>query len=272
MGQVHHAPDLRQHQRQIQHKPRRVEVDLQQTAGRVGAQQKHQHQAQEAGRGYAPRAPLQNEQVVQNQVQHRTGQHCEQRAGRPFIHDVDAVQELVQAGQHRAERQERNKRPSVKIFSLEHPHEQLAQHDDARHAAEQHAGIHAEYFGEERLAVRLLGHGGELPRLVEDAAQNRDDLRQEVPRRQQPDPVVAAAARVALAHALHKEHVAGVDDPKADGRRDHRQAVAQHLLPQRLVKRLGLEVPPAPARNEHKHHGCQICQRICQQKACSAHF
>ena len=84
--------------------------------------------------------------------------------------------------------------------------------------------------------------------------------------------MVAAAARVALAHALHKEHVAGVDDPKADGRRDHRQAVAQHLLPQRLIKRLGLEVPPAPARNEHKHHGCQICQRVCQQKACSAHF
>ena len=147
-----------------------MEVYFQQPACGVGAQQEHQHQAQEAGQGDAPRPPMQNEQVVQNQVQHRARQHREQRPGRPLIHDVDAVQKLVQAGQHRAERQERHERPGVEIFGLEHPHEHLAQHDDTRHAAEQNAGIHAENFGEKRLAVGLLGHGGELPCLVEDAA------------------------------------------------------------------------------------------------------
>ena len=100
VGQLHHAPDLRQHQRQIQNQPRRVEVDLQQAAGRVGAQQKYQHQAQEAGQRNAPRAPQPDKAVVQNQVQHRTGQHRDQRPRAALIDHIDAVQKLVHAGQH----------------------------------------------------------------------------------------------------------------------------------------------------------------------------
>ena len=248
-----------------------MEVDLQQAAGRVGAQQKHQHQAQEAGQRDAPRAPQPDKAVVQNQVQHRTGQHRDQRPRAALIDHIDAVQKLVHAGQHRAERQERHKGPCVKILGLEHPHQQLAQHNDARHAAEQHACIHAEYLGEKRLAVGLLGHGRKLPRLIEDAAQNRDDLRQKIPRREQPDPVVAGAAAVVLAQGLHKKHVAGVDDPKADGRRDHRQAVAQHLPPKPAVKPLGLAIPPTAARKKDEHHRGQVRQRVGQQKAGRAH-
>ena len=267
MLQAHHAPDFGQHQRQIHNQPRRVEVDFQQPPRGVRTQQKHQQQAQEAGRGHAPRPPQQDKEVVQHKVQHRARQHGKQRARAALIHHVDAVQELVQAGQHRAERQKRHKGPRIKILGLENPHQQLAQHNNARHAAEQHAGIHTENLGEKRLAVGLLRHGGKLPRLIENAAQNRDNLRQEVPRRQQADPVVAAAAAVALAHTLHKEHIAGVDDPEADGRGDHRQAVAQHILPQRHTERLGLEVAPAPARDKDKHHRGQVRQRVGQQKA-----
>ena len=146
-------------------------------------------------------------------------------------------------------------------------HHRSAEPDNARHTAEQNTGVDTENFGEEHLAVLLLGHSGELPGLVEDAAQNRDDLRQEIARRQQADPIVAAAAAVILAHSLHKEHIAGVDDPKADGCRDHGKAVAQHVAPQLFVKGFGVVEFIAPARKEHKHHRGQVRAGVCQQKA-----
>ena len=83
--------------------------------------------------------------------------------------------------------------------------------------------------------------------------------------------MVSGAAAVALAQGLHKKHVAGVDDPKADGRRDHRQAVAQHLPPKPAVKPLGLAIPPTAARKKDEHHRGQVRQRVGQQKAGRAH-
>ena len=90
----------------------------------------------------------------------------------------------------------------------------MAQPDDARRAAEQYAGVHAEDLAEKRRAVLLLGHGRELPGFVEKLADKRDDLRQEVPCAEQTDPGFAAAAAVTGAHGLDVELVRGVDDQK----------------------------------------------------------
>ncbi len=54
--QPHDAENFRQHQRQVQQQPRRVEVDFQQAAGGVGAQQENQHQARKLA-GVTPHGP-----------------------------------------------------------------------------------------------------------------------------------------------------------------------------------------------------------------------
>ena len=268
---AHEQVNFRQHQRQIHEQPCRVEVDFQQAPGGVGPQQEHQQQRQEAGQRDAPRPHPQNEQVIQNQVQHRARQHGVQRAGGALIHHIHAVQKLVQAGTHGAQRQKRHQLPGVKVALLEHVHQRLAQPDDARHAAEQHAGVNAEHLGEKRLPVLLLGDGGQLPRLVEKGSDHRNNLRQEVSCGQKPHIIRTAVAVVALAHGLHKEQVRGVDDPEADGRRNHGHTVEQHLLPQGGVELFGAEEPSAPPPHKDEHRRNRVGTGVGQQKAGGAH-
>ena len=114
-------------------------------------------------------------------------------------------------------------------------------HDNARRAAEQHAGIGAEDLGKEPGAFLLLGDGGKLPRIVEDQTQRGQDGGQEVAGGKQAAPCVAGAAVQPFAHLAHKEQVGRIDDPEADLRRDHGQREVEHLPPQLFV-----DAPSAP--------------------------
>ncbi len=60
----------------------------------------------------------------------------------------------------------------------------------------------------------LLGHGGELPGIVEDQTQRGQDGGQKVAGGKQAAPSVAAVAVQPAAHLAHEEQVRCVDDPK----------------------------------------------------------
>ena len=115
-------------------------------------------------------------------------------------------------------------------------HHGLAQPDHAGGAAEHDAGVNPEHPAEKLLPLGFLRHGGELPRLIENLAHNGDDLGQIVPRFEQSHPPGAGMAAHAVAHPLHKEQIRRVDDPEADGGRNHGDAVPQHLFPEGLIE------------------------------------
>ena len=111
---------------------------------------------------------------------HGTGQHGPQAVGGFFVDNVCAVEELVEAAAGGSQRQEGHKVPGVVVVGLHHMHDRAAEPDDACRTAEQHRRIGAEDLGKEPGTALLLGHGGELPGIVEDQAQRGQDGGQEV--------------------------------------------------------------------------------------------
>ena len=73
--------------------------DAQSTAARR-RRRRHTPHGDAPAQNPAPRAPQPDKAVVQNQVQHRTGQHRDQRPRAALIDHIDAVQKLVHTGQH----------------------------------------------------------------------------------------------------------------------------------------------------------------------------
>ena len=148
--------------------------------------------------------------------------------------------------------------PGIVVVGLHHVHDRAAEPDDARRTAEQHRRIGAEDLGKEPGTALLLGHGGELPGIVEDQAQRGQDGGQEVAGGKQAAPSVAAVAVQPTAHLAHKEQVRCVDDPEADLGRDHGQGKAEHLLPEIPVQALELHIVPQPAGDAEEEHADQV--------------
>ena len=215
--------------------PRRMDAHADHVVGVDGAQGEHDAKAEEGRVGRAHRPPPLDEEIVHDAVAHRTGQHRPQAVGGLFVDDVGTVQKLVEAAAGGGQRKEGHEMPRIVIVRLHDVHDRAAEPDDARRAAEQHAGIGTEDLGKERRPALFFGHGRELPRIVEDQTQRGQDGRQEVAGGEQAAPRVAAVPFDAVAHLPHKEQVGCVDDPEADLRRDHRQRELEHLLPEALV-------------------------------------
>ena len=157
--------------------------------------------------------------------------------------------------------------PGVVVVGLHHVHDRAAEPDDARCTAEQYRGIGAEDLGKEPGAALLLGHGGELPGIVEDQTQRSQDGGQEVAGGKQAAPGIAAVAVQPAAHLAHKEQVRCVDDPETDLGRDHGQGKAEHLLPEIPVQALEFHIVPQPAGDAEEEHADQVAADDGQQVA-----
>ena len=157
----------RQHAEVHRH-PARVDGHADHVVGIQRAQHEHDAQTEEGSHRCADGPPPLDEEVVHNAVAHGTGQHGPQAVGGLFVDNVCAVEELVEAAAGGSQRQEGHKVPGVVVVGLHHVHDRAAEPDDARCTAEQHRGIGAEDLGKEPGAALLLGHGGELPGIVED--------------------------------------------------------------------------------------------------------
>ena len=264
LAQNYHG--LQNQQRQVDEDAQGVELHPQQPAGVDAPQDKHHHVADEAGVGCAHAAPAQDEEVVQHAVGHRAGEHGVQRQRAALFHHVNAVQELVEAAEHRGHGQHRHKLPGGEEVLAENAHQRLAQPDDARRAAEHHALVDVEHLAEKGLSPLLLGHGGELPRLIEDCAQRDQNGGQEVAGAQQARPVVAAVSH----QALDEEQVAGVDDPEADLGRNQGDGVAEHLHQQLFVEVAEVHIMGHVAHNEHEHGAGGVAANDGQQVALRA--
>ena len=232
-----------------------------------GAEGEHHAQAQERRVSRAHRTPPLDEKVVHDAVAHGTCQHGPEAVGGFFVDDVDAVEELVEAAAGGRQCQERHKVPGGVVVGFHDVHDRAAEPDDARRAAEQHAGIGAEDFCKELGAAFLFRHGGELPGVVEDQAQGGQDGGQEVAGGEQAAPGVAAVAVDAVAHLTDKEQVRCVDDPEADLGRDHGQGEAEHLLPEVLVQALELHIIPQLAGQAEEEDADQVAADDGQQVA-----
>ena len=133
--------------------------------------------------------------------------------------------------------------PCVIVVGLHDVHDRAAEPDDARCTAEQHAGIGAEDLGKELGSPLFLGDSRQLPCIVEDKAQRREDGGQEVAGGEQAAPCVAAVAVEAVAHLTHKEQIGGVDDPEAYLGRYHGQREVETAPQATVTNRMGNMVP-----------------------------
>ena len=172
-----------------------------------GAEGEHQTEAEEGRIGRAHRAPPLDEEVVHDAVAHGARHHRDHAPLGLLIHDVDAVHELVEAAAGGGQHEEGHKVPRIVIVGLHDVHDRAAEPDDARRAAEQHAGIGAEDLGEEFGPSLLLRHRRQLPCIVEDEAQRGEDGGQKVAGGEQAAPCIAAVAVEAVAHLAHEEQV-----------------------------------------------------------------
>ena len=219
-----------------------------------GAESEYQTEAEEGRVGRTHRTPPLDEEVVHEAVADGTGHHGDHAALRLLIHDIDAVHELVEAAAGRRQHEERHEVPCVIVVGLHDVHDRAAEPDDARCTAEQHAGIGAEDLGKELGSPLFLGDSRQLPCIVEDKAQRREDGGQEVAGGEQAAPCVAAVAVEAVAHLTHKEQIGGVDDPEAYLGRYHGQREVEHLLPEGLVDALQLdEIPELSGEHQEEH-------------------
>ena len=157
--------------------------------------------------------------------------------------------------------------PCVIVVGLHDVHDRAAEPDDARRTAEQHAGIGAEDPGKEPGSPLFLGDSRQLPCVVEDKAQRREDGGQEVAGGEQAAPCVAAVAVEAVAHLTHKEQIGGVDDPEAYLGRYHGQREVEHLLPEDLVDTLQLDEIPEFAGEHQEEHAHEVAADDGQQIA-----
>ena len=256
IGQQHEGLE---HQRSgVDEDTARMDTHPDHAVGVDGAEGEHQTEAEEGRIGRAHRAPPLDEEVVHDAVAHGARHHRDHAALGLLIHDIDAVHELVEAAAGGGQHEEGHEVPCIVIVGLHDVHDRAAEPDDARRAAEQHAGIGAEDFCKELGAAFLFRHGGELPGVVEDQAQGGQDGGQEVAGGEQAAPGVAAVAVDAVAHLTDKEQVRCVDDPEADLGRDHGQGKAEHLLPEIPVQALELHIVPQPAGDAEEEHADQV--------------
>ena len=139
--------------------------------------------------------------------------------------------------------------------------------DDARAGEEHHRLERAPDLREEAdvlaSAALCLGHGGKLPRLHENARHERQDRRHLVRHGVDTVGVHAEVGRdhVAVGHAR---------DPPEHRRRDHGNAVGQHLARGRPA-RAEHELAPEPLAHEQKQRARQVCQRNREHIARDAH-
>ena len=235
-----------------------------------GTQGEHQRKAKEGRIGRAHRSPQLDEEIVHDAVADGTRHHGDHAALRLLGHNVHAVHELVEAAAGGSQHEERHKVPCVIVVGLHDVHDRAAEPDDARRAAEQHAGIGAEDLGKELGSPLFLGDSRQLPCIVEDQAQRGQDGGQEVAGGKQAAPCVAAVAVQTAAHFAHKEQVGCVDDPEADLCRDHGQREAQHLLPEVFVDALQLHIVPQLSGNGEEQHTDKVAADDGQQVAVGA--
>ena len=252
---------------EVDRHPHRMDGHPDHVMGIQRTEGEHQTQSQEGRIRRADGAPPLDEEVVHDAVAHCTGEHGPQAVAGFLVDDIDAVQKLVVAAAGGRQRQERHEVPGVIIVRLHDVHDRTAEPDDARRAAEQHTGIGAEDLGEEPGAPVLFRHGGELPGIVEDEAQRREDGGQEVAGGEQAAPGVAAVAVQPVAHLTHEEQVRRIDDPEADLGRDHGQREAKHLLPQVFVQALQLHKVPELSGQAEEEHTDQVAADDGQQVA-----
>ena len=124
-----------------------------------------------------------------------------------------------------------------------------------------------EDLGKEPGSPLFLGDSRQLPCVVEDKTQRREDGGQEIAGGEQAAPCVAAVAVEAVAHLTHKEQVGGVDDPEAYLGRYHGQREVEHLLPEGLVDALQLDEIPELAGEHQEEHAHKVAADDGQQIA-----
>ena len=161
--QLEQHGNLHKDQPKVQQHPGGVKVDLQQPVGGVSTQQENNQQGDETCHRNAPWPKPADEQKVQNQINHGTYQHGVERTGGPLVYHIHAVQEVVQAGAHGSQCQERHKLPAKEVILAENVHHGLAQPDDACHTAEHDRRIYPEHLAEERRTLGFLCHSRKLP-------------------------------------------------------------------------------------------------------------
>ena len=265
LGQQHESLE---HQRGgVDEDTARVDMHPDHAVGIHGAESEHQPEAEEGRIGRTHRTPPLDEEVVHEAVADGTGHHGDHAALGLLIHDIDAVHELIEAAAGRRQHEERHEVPCVIVVGLHDVHDRAAEPDDARCTAEQHAGIGAEDLGKELGSPLFLGDSRQLPCVVEDKAQRREDGRQEVAGGEQAAPCVAAVAVEAVAHLTHKEQIGCVDDPEAYLGRYHGQREVEHLLPEGLVDALQLDEIPELAGEHQEEHAHEVAADDGQQIA-----